>query len=81
MKKTGIWPFYDRNKRSGTLEEKSEYEKEGMDRYPCFGAMGGLRKKELSTKDMLEKFKLEEYLGSVIREKKVMDFDEEGGEW
>ncbi len=36
MKKTDIWPFYDENKRSGTLEEESEYETEGMDRYPLF---------------------------------------------
>jgi hypothetical protein len=62
MKKTDIWPFYDRNRRSGTLEEESAFEKEGMDRFPCFGAMGGLKKNELIVKKMGEQVRLEEHL-------------------
>ena len=64
MKKTGIWPFYDRNKRSGKLEEESEYKKEGMERFPCFGAMVGLSNKDMSTKKALEKLKLDEHLAN-----------------
>ena len=62
MKKTGIWPFYDRNRRSGTLEEESAFEKEGMDRFPCFGAMGGLKKKDLTARELVDEARLEEHL-------------------
>jgi len=36
--------------------------KVSMDRYHCFGAMGGLRMKELSAEEMVEQFRLAEHL-------------------
>jgi len=62
MKKTGIWLFYDRNRRSGTLEEESAFKKEGMDRFRYFGAMGGLKKKDLTVKELVDEVRLEEHL-------------------